>query len=137
MRAATQTPGKRLGHYNAAAHYYHIDIFGRTLQEYVAHVAADYVALQSQFIRCFGNPLKYAVTETLLQFFCRQFNHLSINHFEGAKIRILFFIFAPTNIKNENYEESSIPCVPLLHALLLQQCREKSRRETPGSPRSV
>ena len=60
MRPTPQTPGQRLGHGNAAAHHHHIDVLGRTLQEYVAHVAADYVALQSQFIRRFGYPLEYA-----------------------------------------------------------------------------
>ena len=53
MSATAQTFGKSLSHNDSATYHYHINIFGRTLQEYVTHVAADYVTFQSQFIRRF------------------------------------------------------------------------------------
>ena len=71
-----QAFGKRLRHCNAAAHHYHINIFGRALQENVAHVAAYHVTFQSQFICRLGNSSEYIVTETLFQLFCCQFNHI-------------------------------------------------------------
>jgi hypothetical protein len=49
-RAATQTPGKRLGHCNAAAHYYHIDVFGRTLQDYRNNGVIPYIQLGGKIL---------------------------------------------------------------------------------------
>ena len=92
VRTTSQTLAQCLGHRNATAYYHYINILGGTLQENIAYISANNITLQSQFICCLGYPLEYVVTKMLSQFFCCQLYHLSINHFEGAKIRILFLI---------------------------------------------
>ena len=73
--STSQAFTQRFGHLYTTTYYYNINILRRALQENIAHISADYITFQSQFICCLGYPFEYIVAEMLFQFFCRQFYH--------------------------------------------------------------
>ena len=59
---------QRLSHLNAAANDDDVDVVGRALQEYVAHIAAHEIAFYAHLVGHFAYLMEYLFVENLCQF---------------------------------------------------------------------
>ena len=71
MCAAAQFACHRLRHIDAAAHHHHIDIFRWAMQNEVAHIAANHIAFETEFVGHAANKREYRAS---------QFHHFAVRN---------------------------------------------------------
>ena len=67
MRPATEFLLQSLSHVDSTSHDHHIDVFRRTFQENVTHVASHHVTFHAEFVSRFRNQMK----DVLIKYFCQ------------------------------------------------------------------
>ena len=64
---ASEPLRQRVSHLYAAAYDHHVDVVGRTFEEYVAHISAHHIALHAQPV----GGVSYFVKNVLVKYLCK------------------------------------------------------------------
>ena len=68
MGSSSQFFSEGFGYFDTASYHYHINVFGRAVQEDVAYVSSYNITFQSQFIGGFGDQFEYFASKVFFQF---------------------------------------------------------------------